>query len=137
VLPVGRVAKGAGGNRAKAEASKQDRKNRAKQIRETKRAEAMQQHRVVGGLTGAPQVVALVGLCAGADLRAARALVVRACMEGAEDDVRAALEACVDADGPVTVLAQRLKNRLTLIEAPSMHDLMGLLELAKVCVFVC
>jgi hypothetical protein len=48
--------------------------------------------------------------------------------------VRAALEACVDAHGPVTVLAQRLKNRLTLVEAPSMHDLMGLLELAKVCV---
>jgi hypothetical protein len=51
-------------------------------------------------------------------------------MDGVDDDVRGRLEAGLDAGGQVTVLAQRLKNRMTLLEVP--QDVIGLLEIAKV-----
>lgn len=113
------------------EASKLDRRNRAKQIRETKRAETVLQHRLIGGIGGAPQVVGVVGLCANADLRAVRHLLQHACLEGAEDALRERIEAALNTDGPVTIGSQRLKSRLTVIEAP--RDLMALLDMAKVC----
>lgn len=131
----GRVSTGANHHKAKMEASKLDRRNRAKQIRETKRAETVMQHRLIGGVGGAPQVVGVVGLCANSHLRAVRHLLQHACLEGADDAMRERIEATLNTDGPVTIASQRLKSRLTVIEAP--RDLLALLDMAKVCSLWC
>eukprot|EP00123_Amoebidium_parasiticum_P013947 comp22240_c0_seq1/m.32807 comp22240_c0_seq1/g.32807 ORF comp22240_c0_seq1/g.32807 comp22240_c0_seq1/m.32807 type:complete len:819 (-) comp22240_c0_seq1:143-2599(-) len=133
----GKVTKGALGHKNRHETNKMQRKNRAKQLREMKRAELVAQHRRIGGSSGAPQVVGIVPLCSDSNVRSVRQVLQRACMEGADPEISTQIESQINQDGPITCVAQRLKTRMTILEAP--RDVLGVLDVVKaadVVVFV-
>eukprot|EP00124_Ichthyophonus_hoferi_P001341 Ihof_evm3s67 gene=Ihof_evmTU3s67 len=126
----GKILKGDSGNKKRAEASRMDRKNRAKQIRDRKRADVVAAHRRIGGATGAPQVVAIIPLCHDINVRGIRQLLQTASMEGAGEDIINTLRADLDVNGPVTCVIPRLKSRITFLEAP--RDILSVLDTVKI-----
>eukprot|EP01134_Creolimax_fragrantissima_P002968 CFRG2968T1 len=114
----------------KYEASKMDRRNRAKQIRAQKRSEAISAKRLVGGLSGASQLVAIIPVCEGAQNSQVRDMLIRACADG--DDIGDYSAPLTTAAGRMTTCASRmLKNRFTFIDVDR-NDPLGVMEAVKI-----
>ncbi|KNC86723.1 hypothetical protein SARC_01143 [Sphaeroforma arctica JP610] len=119
----------------KHEASKLDRRNRAKQIRAQKRVAVLSAKRLIGGMSGASQLIALIPVCDGAQSSHVKDRLLGVAKE---EDVDSA-DAVVSAFGAMSTCSSRtLKNRFTFIDVDRTNTLsvMEAVKMADTVVFV-
>ena len=113
--------------------SRDDRKNKAKQVRNNKRAAAASSKRMCGGVSGPSQVIALVPLADDVDLKVAKKFLQEAALEGRDDSevvVDDANKPVATHDGMVTCISTRYKHKYSVVECP--RDLFCILEMTKI-----